>query len=59
LGVKEDEYLKVLRRHFKDNQLGDPVLASHLADPPLPIRVDDWEQLQPIVVPVVLGKPEK
>lgn len=55
LGVPEDKYLVTLRAYYTANRLGDPVLASHLADPPLPIRSDDVEQLYPLVAPVILG----
>lgn len=59
LGVPEREYLARLRAYYKANQLSDPVLASHIAEPPIPIRRDDVEQLYPIVAPVVLGVPPK
>jgi len=55
LGLPEVDYLKNLRAYYAANQLGDAVLASHLADPPLPIRRDDAEQLYPIVANVILG----
>jgi hypothetical protein len=53
-GMQEAKYLETLRGYFTANPLSDPVLASHIADPPQPIRRDDWEQLQPIVAPVIL-----
>lgn len=59
LGLEEKVYLERLRTYFKANQLSDPVLASHIAEPPLPIREDDWEQLQPVVLPVALAEPKK
>lgn len=55
LGVKEEDYLRVLREYFRANQLGDPVLADHIADPPLAIRSDDVEQIYPIVASIILG----
>lgn len=54
-GVLEADYLAKLRAYYKANQLSDPVLADHLANPPLPIRRDDVEQLYAIVAPVILG----
>lgn len=55
-GIDEKEYLSKLRAYYRANQLGDPVLASHLADPPIPIRRDDVEQIYPLVAPVILSK---
>lgn len=55
LGVDEKTYLAKLRAAFAANPLADAVLASHIAEPPLPIRSDDWEQLFPLVAPTVLG----
>lgn len=57
-GIAEEVYLAKLRAYFKANQLNDPVLASHIADPPVPIRNDDWEQLQPIVATIILEVPK-
>lgn len=54
-GLKEADYLARLRTYYRSNPLSDPVLASHIADPPQPIRRDDWEQLMPIVGIVVTG----
>lgn len=55
VGIPEKEYLDKLRAYFRDQAPADPVLASHIADPPVPIRRDDWEQLVPLVVPIVKG----
>lgn len=52
-GLKEADYLTTLRGYFKTNPLSDQVLASHIAQPPIPIRRDDWEQLMPIVGNVI------
>lgn len=58
LGVKEVDYLKTLRAAYRQNPLADPVLASHLAIPPVPIRADDLEQLAPLIYPTILkGNP--
>ncbi len=53
LGVPEWYYMKRLKDYYKKDQLGDIVLASHLAG--IPIRADDWEQIMPLVAPIVLG----
>jgi hypothetical protein len=58
LGLKEEVYLKRLRDYYAKNQLSDPVLASHIAIPPIPIRRDDYEQLVPIIYPIVLAGDE-
>lgn len=58
-GMKEADYLAVLRTAFRANPLADPVLASHLANPPVAIRQDDFEQLMPLVAPTVLGVSQK
>jgi hypothetical protein len=59
VGLTEKEYLERLTAYRKANQLSDPVLASHLANPAIPVRADDYEQLVPLLFPVILGKPEK
>lgn len=59
LGVETDEYLAKLRENFRVNPLADPVLASHIARPPVAIRADDLEQLLPLVLPTILGTPGK
>jgi hypothetical protein len=58
-GIDEKEYLEKLRSAFKANPLADAVLASHIAQPPVAIRADDWEQLMPLVAPTILGTPGK
>jgi hypothetical protein len=62
LGLTEEVYLKRLRDYFKDQAKAglpsDNVLASHIGKVPEPIRRDDWEQLQSLVLPVVLGAPK-
>lgn len=52
LGLTEAVYMERLKAHFAGNQLADPVLASHIAG--LPIRSDDFEELMPLVGPIVL-----
>lgn len=52
LGLTEAVYMTRLKAYYGSNQLADPVLASHIAG--LPIRIDDWEQLMPLVCPIVL-----
>lgn len=61
VGLTERAYLDRLVAYRKANQLSDPVLASHLANPALPIRTDDYEQLAPLLYPILLPtpKPEK
>lgn len=63
LGLTEEVYLTRLRAYFKGQALAglpsDNVLASHIGRVPVPIRKDDFEQLQPLVLPVVLGTPTK
>ncbi len=58
-GMEEKAYLTILRAAFKANPLADPVLAAHLANPPVAIRQDDWEQLMPLVGPTILGVGDK
>ncbi len=58
-GIEEKEYLTILRKHYRENQIADHVLASHIAEPPLPLRIDDWEQLMPLVAPTILGVQHK
>lgn len=53
LGLSEDVYLTRLRDYFKAKPPADPVLAGHIANPPVAIRSDDWEQLAPLVIPIV------
>ena len=53
LGLTESVYMGRLKAYFASNQLADPVLASHLAG--LAIRSDDFEELMPLVAPIVLG----
>ncbi len=55
LGVPVEKYLATLREYYKKNQLGDPILASHISQPPLPIRSDDVEQLYPLIAPIILA----
>jgi hypothetical protein len=53
LGLPEAVYMTRLKAYFASNQLADPVLASHIAG--LPIRADDFEEVYPLVAPIVLG----
>lgn len=53
LGLSEDVYLTRLREYYKAKAPADPVLAGHIAIPPVAIRSDDWEQLAPLVIPIV------
>lgn len=51
-GLTEQEYLARLKAFFLLNKLADPVLADHIRGDS--IRADDWEQLIPLVAPIVL-----
>lgn len=58
-GLTEDEYMKRLKalylRELGKIKSNDVVLASHIAG--LPIRgADDWEQLQPVIAPVMYAR---
>lgn len=55
-GLTEEVYLERLRAYFTADKLADLVLASHIADPPIAIRQDDFEQLMPLVAPIALQK---